>query len=62
MTKLGKKIRHSQLFEMLRQKNASDQVNRRLQVSRRSDGEGKDTLMLRTMAERSLIVPSNGRV
>ncbi|KAE9631805.1 hypothetical protein [Parasedimentitalea maritima] len=62
MTKLGKKIRHSQLFDMLRQKNASDQVNRRLQVSRRSDGEGKDTLMLRTMAERSLIVPSNGRV
>ncbi|MVO14572.1 hypothetical protein [Parasedimentitalea huanghaiensis] len=62
MTKLGKKIRHSQLFEMLRQKNASDQVNRRLQVSRRSAGEGEDTLMLRTMAERSLVVPSNGRV
>ena len=55
MTKLTAKIRHLQLFELLRQKNAADQVSMRLRVSRRSEGEGLESLMFRSLAERSLM-------
>lgn len=58
MTKLSARIRHSQLFEFLRQKNAADQVSRRLRVSQRSAGEGPETLIFRSLAERSLRLPS----
>lgn len=57
MSSIRAKIRHSQLFELLRQKNAADQVSKRLRVSRRSEGEGSETLVLRNLAQRSLMVP-----
>ncbi|WIY24657.1 hypothetical protein [Parasedimentitalea psychrophila] len=59
MMRLSTKIRHSQLFELIRQKNAAEQVDMRLRVSRRSEGEGVDTLMFRTLAARSLQLPGN---
>jgi len=57
MSSIRARIRHSQLFELLRQKNAADQVSMRLRVSRRSEGEGPETLVLRNLAERSLMAP-----
>jgi hypothetical protein len=33
-----------------------------LRVSRRSEGEGVDTLIFRSLAERSLKIPGNQRV
>lgn len=57
MTILGSKIRHSQLFELLRQKNAAECISLRLRVSRRSEGEGPETLVFRSLAERSLLSP-----
>lgn len=62
MTKLSAKIRHMQLFELIRQKNAADRVTMCLRVSRRSEGEGVDTLIFRSLAERSLKIPGNQRV
>ena len=62
MTKLSAKIRHSKLFELIRQKNAADHVSMRLRVSRRSEGEGVDTLAFRALAERSLKIPNYQRV
>ena len=60
MSKLRAKLRHSQLFELLRQKTMADRVSVRLRVSNRSDGEGPETLMFREMASRSLR-PAQGR-
>ena len=60
MTRLSAKIRHSQLFELIRQKNVADQVSVRLRVSKRSEGELGETLMFRALAERSL-KQSDGR-
>lgn len=62
MTKSNAKIRPSQLFEWLRQKDLDDHATLRLRVSRRSEGEGPETLTLRALAERSLMVPSSRHV
>jgi len=62
MTKLKARIRHSQLFELIRQKHAADQVCMRLRISRRSEGEGVDTLAFRALAERSLRLPYSRHV
>jgi len=58
MTKLRLKVRSSQLFEWLRQKDLDDHITTCLRVSRRSEGEGPEALTLRRLAERSLMVPS----
>lgn len=62
MTKLSMKIHHTQLFDLLRHKNAADQVSMGLRVSRRSEGEGAETLMFRSLAEQSLKVPGQQRI
>ena len=59
MTTLSSKIRHLQLFELLRQENAADRVSMRLRVSRRSEGEGPETLVFRSLAARSLLAPGS---
>ncbi|MBY6065670.1 hypothetical protein KUW17_02890 [Leisingera aquaemixtae] len=62
MTKLHSKLRHMRLFELMRQRGMAGHASRKLRVSRLTEEEGEEAVMLRTLAARSLTVPHSRRV
>ncbi|NVK16402.1 MAG: hypothetical protein HWE35_19705 [Rhodobacteraceae bacterium] len=62
MTKLQNKLRRMRLFEQMRQRGMVCNAGRDLRVSRLTDEEGEEAIMLRTMAARSLTMPHNRQV
>ncbi|UWQ51460.1 hypothetical protein K3720_08590 [Leisingera caerulea] len=59
MTKLQNKLRHMRLFELMRQRDMVSHVSRKLRVSRLTDDDGEEAILLRTLASRSLTTPHN---
>lgn len=59
MTKLQNKLRHMRLFELMHQREMASRVSRKLQVSRLTDDDGEEAILLRTLASRSLTTPHN---
>ncbi|MDC0656617.1 hypothetical protein N6L27_01235 [Leisingera sp. SS27] len=62
MTKLQNKLRRMRLFELMRQRGMTSNAGRELRVSRLTDEEGDEAILLRTMAARSLTMPHNRQV
>ncbi|MEW2913654.1 hypothetical protein [Leisingera sp. JC11] len=62
MTKLQNKLRHLRLFELKRQREMGGHAGRKLRVSRLTDEDGEEAIMLRTLAARSLTMPHSRRV
>ncbi|KIC08458.1 hypothetical protein RA19_21090 [Leisingera sp. ANG-M1] len=62
MTKLQNKLRHLRLFELMRQREMASHVSRKLRVSRLTDGEGEEAILLRNLATRSLTTPHSRRI
>ncbi|KIC37456.1 hypothetical protein [Leisingera sp. ANG-M7] len=62
MTKLQNKLRRMRLFELMRQHGLARNAVRELQVSRLTDEEGEEAILLRTLAARSLTMPHNRQV
>ncbi|UWQ81024.1 hypothetical protein K3725_08525 [Leisingera sp. S132] len=62
MTKLQNKLRRMRLFELMRQRGMGSTAGHDLRVSRLTDEEGEEAIMLRTMAARSLTMPRNRQV
>lgn len=62
MTKLQDKLRHMRLFELMRQRGMASGAGRKLRVSRLTDEEGEEAILLRTLAARSLTLPHNRQV
>ncbi|MGR3759473.1 hypothetical protein ACUXV3_04995 [Roseobacteraceae bacterium NS-SX3] len=59
MKKLPEKLRQGRLVELMRVQRLAKAGVRRPRVSRRSEGEGAEVLVLRDLAARSLQVPHN---
>ncbi|MFY0311094.1 hypothetical protein ACFMBG_14475 [Leisingera sp. D0M16] len=59
MTKLQSKLRDMRLFELMRQREMASRVSRKLRVSRLTDDDGEEAILLRTLASRSLTTPHN---
>ncbi|UWQ85255.1 hypothetical protein [Leisingera caerulea] len=59
MTELQNKLRHMRLFELMRQRDMASHVGRKLRVSRLTDDDGEEAILLRTLASRSLTTPYN---
>jgi len=57
MTKLQNKLRHMRLFELMRQREMASHVSRKLRVSRLTDDDGEEAILLRPLASRSLTTP-----
>lgn len=62
MTKLQSKLRHMRLFELMSQREMARKARRELRVSRLTEEEGEEAVMLRTLAARSLTVPHSRRI
>ncbi|KIC19457.1 MULTISPECIES: hypothetical protein [unclassified Leisingera] len=62
MTKLQNKLRRMRLFELMRQRGMGSNAGCKLRVSRLTDEEGEEAILLRTLAARSLTTPHNRRV
>lgn len=62
MTKLQNKLRHMRLFELMRQREMASHVSRKLRVSRLTDDDAEETILLRELAARSLTTPHSRRV
>ncbi|AHD03008.1 hypothetical protein [Leisingera methylohalidivorans] len=62
MTKLQSKLRHTRLFDLMRQREMARDASRKLRVSRLTDGEGDEAILLRDLATRSLTAPHSRRI
>ncbi|NSY41163.1 hypothetical protein GKC28_23455 [Leisingera sp. ANG59] len=62
MTNLQNKLRRMRLFELVLQCGMTRDADRDLRLSRLTDEEGEEAILLRTMASRSLTVPHSRQV
>ncbi|WP_323775856.1 hypothetical protein [Leisingera sp.] len=62
MTKLQSKLRHTRLFELMRRREMARHASLKLRVSRLTDGEGDEAILLRDLAARSLTAPHSRRI
>lgn len=62
MTKLQNKLRRMRLLDLVRQRNIASHAAGNLRVSRLTDEDGEEAILLRTQASRSLTAPHSRRI